>query len=47
MPHDFAIALEVLQEAADYWAGEHLPFVVLLNARASPATASLPAVRTS
>jgi RNAse (barnase) inhibitor barstar len=44
-PRDFAVALEVLQEAADYWAGEGFPFVVLVNARAGSATAALPAVR--
>jgi RNAse (barnase) inhibitor barstar len=47
VPHEFAIALEVLQEAADYWTGEGFPFVVLVNAPANPASVSLPAVRTS
>jgi RNAse (barnase) inhibitor barstar len=46
-PHEFAIALEVLQEAADYWAEENIPFVVLVEARGAHAAATLPAVRTS
>jgi len=45
-PRDFSVALDVLQEAADYWAGEGFPFVVLVDAQPGPATARLPAVRT-
>jgi hypothetical protein len=44
-PRDFAMAIEVLQGAADYWAGEDRPFVALVQARARTSLPLLPAVR--
>jgi RNAse (barnase) inhibitor barstar len=41
-PQDFDIALDVLAEAADYWAQEGAPFVVLIEEEDKPALAGLP-----
>jgi RNAse (barnase) inhibitor barstar len=46
-PHALAVALDVLEEAAAYWAAEGRTFVVLVQARARRALAGLPEVRTA
>jgi hypothetical protein len=45
-PRDMAIALDILEDAAAYWAAEGRPFVTLVQARARRVLATLPEVRT-
>jgi hypothetical protein len=45
-PRDFATVVDVLAEAADYWALEGVALIVLLEASAKPALDRAPAVRT-
>jgi hypothetical protein len=45
-PRDLAVALDILEDAAAYWAAEGRPFVTLVQARARRVLATLPEVRT-
>ena len=46
-PQALGVALDILEDAAEYWAAEGRPFVVLVQAGAHRTLAALPEVRTA